>query len=144
MRRLAVLALVLFAACTPAGAAEDSQPFRWCHGPSNSCFPSPLAMTLAETDFVDTAADLLNIPDADRYSSGERYGILSVMLSQAWDHCEGLTKSQAPGEADQRDHYINGNMAPADELNVTMFGVHARLMAAAIEHLCPQHQDLLG
>ena len=143
MRRLTVLALVLFTACTPAGASENDSPFWWCHGPSNSCFPSPLAMSLAEADFVDVAADLFNVPADDLYHSGEPYGLLSLLLADAWDHCEGLTKSQAPGEADQRDHYINGNMTRGEELNVTMISIYARLMAAAIEHLCPQHMDLL-
>ena len=136
MRRLTALALVLFTACTPAGAGTIPRVPRAEH-------VSPLAGALAEASFVDAAAKVFGYTTMD--DKWNAYHVLEKSLEQGIDHCQTLDQLgldiDAPEHPDYRNRfdYLHAQLEPG-----MIFGFQARLIEAAIEHLCPEHVDLLG
>lgn len=104
----------------------------------NSAFTTPttrpyLELRLAEADFADDMASRAGLSRAERQTE-ENQEWLAEGVDVAWRICETLDDNPAERTSSLREWISSRD----DKVYITRF------IASAIEHLCPQHNDLLG
>ena len=88
-------------------------------------------MRLAEAEYLDEVARLVGMSRVEQLT--DPYSLLADSLQDGYEKCDALDR------VDSRNRWVTEYLGTADPL-----GLKARLLAATVQHLCPQHRDLLG